>query len=149
MELACPANKLGQVTLYQSSRHGSLDGAGAPAFLGAIRPQVVVVNNGPRKGLGQVDNTVKSLTPSGKRTAPYEKNSYQRLAKLPGIEDIWQQHLSLLDPDPSHNTGENMIANLEDTAECTGHWIKASVQQSGKFSVTNSRNGFSKTYLAR
>jgi competence protein ComEC len=149
MELACPVNKLGQVTLYQSSRHGSLDGAGAPAFLGAIRPQVVVVNNGPRKGLGQVDNTVKSLTPSGKRTAPYEKNSYQRLAKQPGIEDIWQQHLSLLDPDPSHNTGENMIANLEDTAECKGHWIKASVQQSGKFSVTNSRNGFSKTYLAR
>lgn len=149
MELACPVNKLGQVTLYQSSRHGSLDGAGAPAFLGAIRPQVVVVNNGPRKGLGQVDNTVKSLNASGKRTAPYEKNSYQRLAKLPGIEDIWQQHLSLLDQDPSHNTGENMIANLEDTAECKGHWIKASVQQSGKFSVTNSRNGFGKTYIAR
>lgn len=71
------------------------------------------------------------------------------MAKLPGIEDIWQQHLSLLDPDPSHNTGEKMIASLEDTAECKGHWIKASVQQSGKFSVTNSRNGFSKTYLAR
>jgi competence protein ComEC len=127
MELACPVNKLGQVTIYQSSRHGSLDGAGAPAFLGAIRPQVVVVNNGPRKGLGQVDNTVKSLTPSGKRTAPYEKNSYQRLAKLPGIEDIWQQHLSLLDPDPSHNTGENMIANLEDTAECKGRPAKRQV----------------------
>jgi beta-lactamase superfamily II metal-dependent hydrolase len=149
MELACPVNKLGQVTLYQSSRHGSLDGAGAPAFLGAIRPQVVVVNNGPRKGLGQVDNTVKSLTPSGKRTVPYERNSYQRLAKLPGIEDIWQEHLSLLDQDPSHNTAENMIANLEDTAECKGHWIKASVQQSGKFSITNSRNGFGKTYIAR
>jgi beta-lactamase superfamily II metal-dependent hydrolase len=39
MELACPVNKLGTVTLYQSSRHGAFDGAGAPAFLGAIRPQ--------------------------------------------------------------------------------------------------------------
>src|SRR5262245_58063084 len=34
MELACPVNRLGSVTLYQSSRHGSFDGAGAPALLG-------------------------------------------------------------------------------------------------------------------
>lgn len=149
MELACPVNKLGQVTLYQTSRHGSLDGAGAPAFLGAIRPQVVIVNNGPRKGLGQVDNTVKSLTPPGKHTAPYEKNSYERLEKLPGIEGIWQEHLSLLDKDPRHNTAENMIANLEDTAGCQGHWLKASIQADGQFTLTNSRNGFSKTYTAR
>jgi beta-lactamase superfamily II metal-dependent hydrolase len=149
MELACPVNKLGHVTLYQTSRHGSFDGAGAPAFLGAIRPQVVVMNNGPRKGMGQVDNNVKSVTPPGTHTAPYERNSYLRLAKLPGIEGIWQEHLSLLDKDPAHNTAENMIANFEDTAECQGHWIKASVGPDGKFSVTNSRNGFSRTYTAR
>ena len=149
MELSCPVNKLGQVTIYQTSRHGSLDGAGAPAFLGAIRPQVVVVNNGPRKGLGQVDNTVKSTTPPGTKAAPYEKNSYQRLARIPGVEGIWQGHLSLLDKDPSHNTAENMIANLEDTADCKGNWIKASVARDGKFTVTNGRNGFSKTYTAR
>jgi competence protein ComEC len=149
MELACPVNKLGHVTLYQTSRHGSFDGAGAPAFLGAIRPQVVVMNNGPRKGMGQVDNNVKSVTPPGTKTAPYERNSYLRLAKLPGIEGIWQEHLSLLDKDPAHNTAENMIANFEDTAECQGHWIKASVARDGKFTVTNSRNGFSRTYTAR
>lgn len=149
MELACPVNKLGRVTVYQTSRHGSFDGAGAPAFLGAIRPQVVVMNNGPRKGMGQVDNNVKSATAPGTATAPYERNSYLRLAKLPGIEGIWQEHLSLLDKDPGHNTAENMIANLEDTAECQGHWIKASVAPDGKFSVTNRRNGFSKTYTAR
>ena len=80
MELACPVNKLGTVTVYQTSRHGSFDGAGAPAFLGAIQPQVVVVNNGPHKGLGQVDNNVKSTTPPGTRIAPYEKNGYERLA---------------------------------------------------------------------
>src|SRR6266851_4293851 len=79
MELVCPVNKLGAVTLYQTSRHGSFDGAGAPAFLGAIRPQVAVMNKGPRKGLGQVDKNVKSTTPPGARTAPYEKNSYLRL----------------------------------------------------------------------
>jgi len=149
MELACPVNKLGQVTVYQTSRHGSLDGAGAPAFLGAIKPQVVIVNNGPRKGMGQVDNNVKSVTPPDKPAAPYEKNSYLRLAKIPGIEGIWQEHLSLLDKDPTHNTAENMIANLEETADCHGHWIKASIERDGKFTVTNSRNGFSKTYQSR
>ena len=149
MELVCPVNKLGTVTLYQSGRHGSFDGAGAPALLGAIRPQVVVVNNGPRKGLGQVDNAVKSATPAGRKTTPYERNGYARLAKLPGIEGIWQGHLSLLDKDPSHNTAENMIANLEETADCQGHWIKASVEPSGRFTIVNGRNGFSKTYTAR
>jgi competence protein ComEC len=149
MELGCPANRLGTVTLYQTSRHGAFDGAGAPAFLYAIRPQVVVVNNGPRKGMGQVDNTVKSVTPSGTKVAPFEKNAYLRIAHIPGIEGIWQEHLSLLDPDPTHNTSEDMIANLADIADCKGNWIKASVRRDGKFTVTNSRNGFSKTYTAR
>jgi competence protein ComEC len=147
MALVCPVNKLGTVTLYHVSRHGGLSGSGAPAFLGAIRPQVAIVNNGPRKGFGATDNTVKSVTPGGPR--PYEKNSYLRLAALPGIEGIWQLHLSLLDRDPKHNTPENMIANLEETAECKGNWIKASVAPDGKFTVTNGRNGFSKTYAAR
>jgi competence protein ComEC len=149
MELACPVNRVGKVTVYQTSRHGSFDGAGAPAFLGAIAPQVVIVNNGPRKGMGQVDKNVKSNNPPGKRIAPYERNSYKRLAQLPGIEGIWQGHLSLLDPDPAHNTAPEMIANLEDTADCKGNWIKASVASDGRFTVTNGRNGFSKTYAAR
>ena len=149
MELSCPVNKLGTVTIYQSSRHGGLDDAGAPAFLGAIKPQVVVVNNGPRKGLGAADTRVQSPTPPGAPAAPYEKNSFLRLAKLQGIQGIWQGHLSLLDKDPNHNTAEDMIANLEDTAECQGNWIKASVGRDGKFTVTNGRNGFTKNYTAR
>jgi competence protein ComEC len=149
MELACPVNKLGKVTLYQTGRHGSFDGAGAPAFLNAIQPQVVVVNNGPRKGMGQVDNTVKSNNPPGKTVAPYEKNAYLRLASIPGIDGIWQGHLSLLDPDPKHNTSPDMIANLEDTPDCKGNWIQASVARDGRFTVTNSRNGFNKSYAVR
>lgn len=149
MALACPVNKLGTVSLYQASRHGRLDGAGAPAFLNAIKPQVVVVNNGPRKGLGQYDNDLKLLTPPGAEPVPYEKNAYLRLAQIPGIEGIWQEHLSLLDKDPAHNTSEDMIANLEDTADCKGNWIHASVEPDGKFTITNSRNSFSKTYMAR
>jgi competence protein ComEC len=148
MELACPVNKLGRVTLYQTGRHGSFDGAGAPALLGAIAPQVVVVNNGPRKGMGQRDNNVKSATPPGKTAAPYEKNAYLRLAGLPGIQGIWQMHLSLLDKAPEHNTSPDMIANLEESADCKGNWIHASVAKNGAFTMVNGRNGFSTTYAA-
>jgi hypothetical protein len=137
MELVCPLNKVGEVSIWQTGRHGALDGAGAPGFLYAIKPQVVVANNGPRKGLGG---------PSPGQTTP-QTNHYQRIAATPGIEGIWQGHRSLLDPD--HNTANDMIANLEDTAECQGHWIKAAVGHDGSFTVTNSRNGFSRTYRAR
>jgi competence protein ComEC len=137
MEFTCPVNRLGEVSIWQADRHGALDGAGAPGFLYAIRPQVVVANNGPRKGLGGATaGAPKALSVH-----------YERIARTPGIEGIWQGHRSLLDPD--HNTAENMIANLEETPECQGHWIKASVGRDGKFTVTNSRNGFSKTYTAR
>ena len=71
------------------------------------------------------------------------------MAKIPRIEGIWQGHLSLLDKDPAHNTSQDMIANFEETAECKGNWIKASVGQDGQFIVTNGRNGFSKNYTAR
>ena len=149
MELVCPVNRVGPITLYQSGRHGAFDGAGAPVLLNAIKPQVVVINNGPRKGLGQVDDSAKPTTPSGRKVAPYERNGYARLMQIPGIEGVWQGHLSLLDKDPAHNTTPDMIANVEETADCKGHWIKASVQPNGQFTVTNGRNGFSRTYASR
>jgi competence protein ComEC len=137
MELACPVNRIGEVSIWQTGRHGALDGAGAPGFLYAIKPQVVVANNGPRKGLGGPSPGLqKALTVH-----------YDRIAKTPGIEGIWQGHRSLLDPE--HNAPDNMIANLEDTPECQGHWIKASVGRDGRFTITNGRNGFSRDYTAR
>ena len=49
----------------------------------------------------------------------------------------------------SHNTSPDMIANFEETVECQGNLITASVAADGKFTLTNGRNGFSKTYVAR
>jgi beta-lactamase superfamily II metal-dependent hydrolase len=150
MDLACPTNKLGRVSLLLATHHGFFgDQSGAPALVWAIQPQVVIANNGPRKGFGSTDNRVKPISVPGKTFAPYEKVTYLRFAKNPGIEGIWQIHLSLLDKDPNHNTSPDMIANFEDTAECQGHGITASVAADGKFTVTNARNGFSKTYMAR
>lgn len=129
LDLACPVNKLGRVTLFQATHHGFYnDYSGAPAHVYAVKPQVVVVNNGPRKGL--------------------QKSAYETIAKIPGVEGIWQSHLSLAN-DKEHNTSEDMIANMENTDQCKGAWIKASVEKDGKYTVTNGRNNFSKTYTAR
>jgi competence protein ComEC len=138
MEFVCPVNKLGQVTIWQAGRHGALDGAGAPGFLNAIKPQIVIVNNGPRKGLG-------GSSPG----RPLQGGHYERISRIPGVEDIWQGHLSLMDKDPHHNTAESMIANTEETADCKGHWLTASVGADGRFTITNGRNNFTKTYSAK
>ncbi len=129
LELSCPQNHLGQVTLFQATHHGFYnDNSGAPAHVWALHPQVVIVNNGPRKGLGA--------------------NAWDTIAKIPGLEDTWQVHLSLA-TDAAHNTSEQKIANDEATADCKGNFLKASVSSDGKFTITNSRNGFSKTYATR
>jgi competence protein ComEC len=129
MELACPVNKLGEITLLQATHHGFFnDYSGAPALVWALKPQIVVVNNGPRKGL--------------------QASAWDTIQKIPGLEGVWQLHLSLA-TDKEHNTADQMIANPEPTAECKGHWIKATVSRDGKFTLTNSRNDFNKTYTAR
>jgi hypothetical protein len=102
--------------------------SGAPALLWAIQPQVVVVNNGPRKGMAV--------------------SAYDRIEKVSGLEGLWQSHLALAS-DKEHNTSEEMIANLGSSPECKGNWIRVEVQPGGAYVVTNGRNQFSKTYRAR
>ena len=128
--LACPVNKIGTISLFQATHHGFYnEWSGPPALVWAIKPQVVIVENGPTKGL-----------PAG---------GYEVLAKIPGVEGIWQGHRAIRNDD-AHNTTESMIANLATTQEETkGNWIKASISKDGKFTVTNSRNDFSKTYTIR
>jgi competence protein ComEC len=88
----------------------------------------MVMNNGPRKG------GLPSV--------------FETLRKSPGLEDIWQVHLALATP-KEINTNERMIANLEPTEECKGNLLKVSVAPDGKFTVTNLRNNFSKTYVSQ
>jgi beta-lactamase superfamily II metal-dependent hydrolase len=129
MELACPTNRIGTVTLFQATHHGfNADASGAPAQVWALKPQVVIVNNGPRKGLHAA--------------------AWDALQKIPGLEDTWQVHKSLAN-DAQHNTAEEKIANLGTSDDCAGNWLKASVTSEGKLTVTNGRNGFTKTYTPR
>jgi len=129
MELACPMNKVGTVTLLQATHHGFVnDFSGAPALYWALKPQVVVVNDGPRKGL--------------------QVSAWDTISKIQGLEGVGQSHLALA-TDKAHNTDEQKIANLEETAACKGNWLKASVSKDGKVTVTNGRNSFSQQYAAR
>jgi len=70
------------------------------------------------------------------------------MTNIPGIEGIWQGHLSLAN-DKQHNTSEEMIANLEPTEQCQGHWLTVTVEPNGQCTVANSRNGFTKAYTAK
>ena len=129
MELGCPVNRVGTVTLLQATHHGFVnDLSGAPPLYWALKPQVVVVNDGPRKGLGV--------------------SAWETIQKIQGLEGVWQSHLALA-TDKDHNTDEKRIANLEPTDQCKGNWLKASISRDGKLTVTNGRNGYSETYTAR
>jgi len=129
MALACPVNKLGRVSLLLATHHGFFnDQSGAPALLWGIQPRVVIANNGPRKGMAST--------------------AYDRIQKIKGLEGLWQSHLALAS-DPAHNAPEEMIANLEPSAECKGHWIRVDVQSNGQFTVTNGRNDVTKSYRAK
>jgi competence protein ComEC len=126
-KLVCPVNLIGKVDLYQTTHHG-LDRSNSPQFVWAIQPTVAVMNDGPKKG-GQA-------------------SVFETLRKSPGLQDIWQGHLALGTP-KEVNSDEKVLANLGETPECTGNLLKASVNAKGEFTLTNLRNGFSKTYQAK
>jgi competence protein ComEC len=123
-DLACPNNLVGAVDLYLTTHHGQ-NISGLPALVHALRPRVAIMNNGARKG-GSAEAW------SGARASP-------------GLEDLWQLHYATAN-DAAHNSPETFIANMDET---TGHEIAVSAQRDGGFTVTNTRNGFSRTYKPR
>lgn len=121
----CPNNRLGTVEFLLVSRHGQ-HSSNSEALVHAVRPRVGAINNGIRKG-GQPE-TMRVLHSS------------------PGLEDLWQVHVAQLSG-PEHGIPGLFIANIgDDPQHSPAHWIKVSAQADGSFTVTNSRNGFSKTY---
>lgn len=125
--LVCPSNMLGKIDLYQTTHHG-LDRSNSPQILAAIQPVVAVFNNGARKG--------------GPPAV------FANLRATPRLEDIWQGHFATQTP-KEVNANEQMIANFGDGADCEGNLLKAVVMPDGKYTITNVRNGFSKTYQAK
>jgi beta-lactamase superfamily II metal-dependent hydrolase len=146
-ELMCPNNRIGTVDVLLGLHHG-VDSSNSDVLVHALRPRVAIMNNGTRKG-GQPD-VMKTVHSS------------------PGLEDLWQMHFSQLSGQ-EYTVPGMFIANVPDeplTAlpvapiaapqpgpgapppihNGTAYWIKVSAQADGSFTVTNARNGFSKTY---
>ena len=124
-ELFCPVNRVGTVDLFMTANHGMVN-ANSPIMVHALRPRVVIADNGPRKGAtAEVFQTVESS---------------------PGLEDYWQAHYLIAGGEKA-NAKADYIANVEGSPD--GKWIKVSAERDGTFTVTNSRNNFAKTYKPR
>ena len=124
-QLACPNNLLGTFDVYDTTRHGTT-WSGAPALVRASRARIAVMNNGPRKG-GEV-------------------GTWDTIHGIPGFEDLWQLHYSVL-VDKAHNPPADMVANIEELDH--GYSFKLSVRPDGSFSMKNGRTGFTKEYPAK
>jgi beta-lactamase superfamily II metal-dependent hydrolase len=123
--LVCPNNLIGTVDVYHVNVHGQFKGI-SPELIGAIHPTVAIMGNGARKG--------------------GDPPSWPILRATPGLEDIWQVHYSAAGTKDS-NPPSDFIANVEPADE--HKLIKLSAERDGSFVVSNSRNGFSKTYQAQ
>jgi beta-lactamase superfamily II metal-dependent hydrolase len=145
-DLMCPNNRVGTVDILVGPHHGQ-DTSNSEAFVHALQPRVVVMNNGTRKG-GWPD-VMKSFYTS------------------PRFEDLWQMHFSLLsgqefappgvftanvvDDQPNALPVAPMPAPAANAPPPPAHngrayWVKVSAREDGTFTVTNTRNGFSKDY---
>jgi competence protein ComEC len=151
VKLMCPNNQIGVADLWVVSHHGQPMSNGQ-MLVHAIQPRVAILNNGTRKG-GQPD-------------------AMKVVFSSPRLEDLWQLHFSLLSGQEYTAPGM-FIANPVDEqppampvapmpAPAPGpgtspppvhngkaYWLKVSAETDGSFTVTNTRNGFSKTYKAK
>jgi competence protein ComEC len=124
-ELVCPVNLIGTVDVYHVNVHGQFKGMAAE-LAGAVRPTVAIMGNGARKGA--------------------DPATWPILRATAGLEDIWQVHYSAAGTKDT-NPPPDFIANLEQPADEFA-MIKLVVQPDGTYSVTNTRNGFTKAYRA-
>jgi competence protein ComEC len=124
-DLVCPRDRVGgPVDLYQTNHHAS-DSSNNPVLLRTLRPSVVVVNNGPRKG-GEA--TTLAALGSARGRAVYQMHRSLRVLK--------------------GNTDPARIANEEES--CAGFFIKLSVDPRGRsYTVWVPSTGHRQTYATR
>jgi hypothetical protein len=122
LALLCPENKAGKIDLYLTTHHGD---ESSKAIWG-MAPRVAIMNNGPGKG--------------------GEAAGWKNVMASPGLEDLWQLHFALAGGKET-NVPDTFIANVD--ANDQGRHLKVSALADGSFTVTNPRNKFSKTYVAK
>jgi beta-lactamase superfamily II metal-dependent hydrolase len=124
--LVCPEDGTGgPVDVAQIDHHG-LDTSNHPALFRTLRPAVVVVNNGPRKG--------------------NEPGTFAMLRDLPGLRAVYQLHRNLRASE--NNVDDARIAN--DGEDCAGHFVRLEVAPDGRsYEVWVPSTGHRARYEAR
>ena len=171
--LMCPNNPIGTVDLYLTSHHG-IDQSGSAALVHALHPRVAVMHNSTRKG-GAIQTMQVLHTSPGLEDIWQLHWAYAAGMELnsPGlfianIEDAQTLSNVLLNPPPTFGQpgagGRGAGAPPAGAAGAPpapgggrgrgGHtgpafYIKVSAEADGSFTVTNTRNDFSKTYSAK
>jgi competence protein ComEC len=122
LDLVCPMNPLGEVSLFLVSHHG-LDQSNSKSLVDAIHPRAAIMNNGAHKG--------------------GSPEAWQTVSESVGPSNLFMLHTAE-GSDAAHNSAAEMIANPKGDGE--GHYFKVVADGDGSFSVTNSRTGQTKKY---
>jgi beta-lactamase superfamily II metal-dependent hydrolase len=126
-DLVCPANRVGEVDVFQVSHHG-LDASNNPVLIRSIEPRVAVLNNGTKKGCMPL--------------------TFAALKETPSIEAIYQVHKNLRDDGTTINTDDEFIANL--SADCKGEPLKMTVAPDGKsYTMFVTSSGHRRTFSSK
>jgi competence protein ComEC len=122
LELACPRNLIGTVSLFMVTHHG-LNQSNARALVSAIHPEAAIMNNGGHKGASP--------------------DAWQIVHDVVGT-NLWQLHYAV-EGGPEHNTKDAHIANPDEKNDA-GYFISVKGDSDGSFSVRNARNGAIQSY---
>jgi competence protein ComEC len=122
LDLVCPNNLIGTTDLFLVSHHG-MGLSNSKSLVHALHPRAAIMENGAQKG--------------------NDPKAWQTVHDSPGLLNLWQLHYSAASG-ADRNVSKDAIANLDGDAD--GHYLKATAQSDGTFSVVNSRNKYERTY---
>ena len=125
INLVCPNNPLGNVSLFLVSHHG-LDQSNSKSLVDAIHPRAAIMNNGSHKG--------------------GSPEAWQTVSETVGPKNLFMLHTAE-GSDAAHNSAEGMIANPKGDGE--GHYFKVAARKDGTFSITNSRTSETREFSSK
>jgi beta-lactamase superfamily II metal-dependent hydrolase len=172
-DLMCPNNPIGTIDLYLTAHHGT-DQSGSAALVHALQPRVAIMHNGTRKGgappVYQVLHTSPGLEDLWQLhwsyTGGLENNAPG--VYIANMEDPATLGNFLANPPAPRGGARGFSGGGRGPGAGSGrggrggggfgggaqahspaYYIKVSAMPDGSFTVTNTRNNFSKTYPAK
>ena len=124
-DLVCPLDKVGHVNIMILDNHG-MGVSNHPGFVHTLAPDIAIMGNGSKKG--DWPEVVKTVNSS------------------PGLQGFWRAHASTVYP--GQDGDPNYLANLGPLPS-HGYSIRLDVTREGAVTVTNARNGYTKTYQVK